>query len=406
MDAPAVKYTRTSDGVHIAFQTWGEGPVDILLSAALWWHIDFQWSDPVLAQMLERLGRMGRVISFDKRGTGLSDRVPVDRLPTLEQRTDDLTAVLDAVGSEQTVLFGQNHGAPMAILFAAMYPERTKSLILQGAFTRYVEAPDYPWGFPEALAERVLARMEEHWDEPNALAQVSPGRAIDPDAREWWAKMQRMAVSPAAAVALFRMTMATDVREVLGAIHVPTLVLHHTDDRLVNIGCGRYLAEHIPDAQFVALSGSESVFGPTTVADELVEEFVTGRPLAPESTRVLATMLFTDIVDSTAMLIEHGDREWKLILDQHDALIDRALERYRGRKVNQSGDGVLATFDGPARAVECRAARFATVWRRWGFRSAPESTRARSNCAATTSAGLQSTSEPALVHSRERTKCS
>ncbi len=356
MDSPKVKYARTGDGVHIAYQTWGSGPVDILISSGLWWHIEFQWTEPTVAHYLEALGRIGRVITFDKRGTGLSDRVPVDRLPTLEERTDDLTAVLDAVGAEKAVVIGQNHGAPMAILFAATYPERTHSLILSGAFARFVQAADYPWGFPEHLAERTLARMEEHWDEPNALAQVAPSRVDDSHARDWWATMQRMAVSPAAAVALFRMSMETDVRDVLAAIHVPTLVVHLTGDRLINIGCGRHLAEHIDGAQFVEAEGSDVVFEDLPEIGDAIEEFVTGRPAAREPDRVLATVVFTDIVDSTKHLTALGDSGWREVLDRHDALVERSLERYRGRKVNPTGDGMLAVFDGPARAVQCACA--------------------------------------------------
>jgi pimeloyl-ACP methyl ester carboxylesterase/class 3 adenylate cyclase len=356
VDSPTVKYARTGDGVHIAYQTWGSGPVDILLSGALWWHIEFQWSEPTLAHVFEALGRIGRVIAFDKRGTGLSDRVPTDRLPTLEERTDDLTAVLDALGVERAVVVGQNHGAPMALLFAATYPERTHSLVLQGGFARFVRAADYPWGFPEQLAERTLARMEEHWDEPNALAQVAPGHVDDAHAREWWARMQRMAVSPAAAVALFRMSMETDVRDVLAAIHVPTLVVHLKGDRLINVGCGRHLAEHIEGARFVEAEGSDIVFEESPEIWDAIHEFVTGRPSIREPDRVLATVVFTDIVDSTKHLTALGDSRWREMLDRHDALVDRSVERYRGRKVNPTGDGMLAVFDGPARAVQCACA--------------------------------------------------
>src|SRR5262249_26366614 len=192
---------------------------------------------------------------------------------------DDITAVLDAVGSEKVVLLGQNHGAPMPILFAATHPERTQSLVLHGAFARFVRAPDYPWGFPADLAERALARMEAHWDEPNALAQVAPSHVDDPRAREWWTTMQRLAVSPAAAVALFRMAMETDVRDVLGAIHVPTLVLHSSNDRLVDIGCGRHLAAHIPGARFIEIDAGGLIFSDLPTYTDEIEEFIAGRPI-------------------------------------------------------------------------------------------------------------------------------
>jgi class 3 adenylate cyclase len=353
---PATRYAKTGDGVHIAYQVFGDGPVDILMSGALWWHLEFQWTDPSLVALYERLGRLGRVILFDKRGTGLSDRVPVDRLPTLETRLDDLTAVLDATGSSSAVVVGSNHGAPLAILFAATFPERTDSLILWGAYARCLRAADYPWGFPEHLAPRVAERMEDHWDEPQAISQVAPSSAGDPRVREWWATMQRQSVSPAAAVALWKMAIATDVRDVLAAVHVPTLVMHLADDRLIDPGCGRHLADNIAGATFVELPGADTNFVDFTPVADAIEEFLTGRIVAPEPDRALVTVMFTDIVESTNRLTQLGDREWRQLLNRHDALIDRALERYRGRKITTTGDGVLATFDGPARAVQCACA--------------------------------------------------
>ena len=309
-----------------------------------------------MAQTFERYGRIGRIIAFDKRGTGLSDRVPLDRLPSLDERIDDITAVLDAAGSSSAVLFGQNHGSPLAILFAATFPERTKALILLDAFARFARAPDYPWGFPPELAPRVVAHMEEHWDEPHALRQIAPSYADDPEAREWWTTMQRMSVSPGAAVALWEMNLTTDVRDVLPAIHVPTLVLIATAGRLIDPGCGRHLAEHIAGARLVELPDEGAGFFADTQTGDAVEEFLTGRAPSTPTDRVLATVVFTDIVDSTKHLAELGDRAWRDVLDRHDSLIDRALERYRGRKVNPTGDGMVATFDGPARAVQCACA--------------------------------------------------
>jgi class 3 adenylate cyclase/pimeloyl-ACP methyl ester carboxylesterase len=356
MDMPPTRYAKTNDGVHVAYQVYGAGPLDILHATALWWHLEYQWTDPWILRWKARLARLGRMIEFDKRGTGLSDRVPTDRLPTLEQRVDDITAVLDAVGSTSAVLYGENHGAPLALLFAATYPERTRALVLSGGFARFASAPDYPWGFPEHLSQRVVEQMEYHWDEPHALRNVAPSRANDPHAQEWWSTMQRMSVSPSAAVALWNMAMATDLRDVLSAVHVPTLVLHSTDDRLIDVGCGRYLAEHIDGATMVELPGSDSMWGDFGPGVDAIEEWLTGREPEVESDRVLATVLFTDIVESTKQVTELGDREWKRILDRHDALVDRALERFRGRKVNPTGDGMLAIFDGPARAVQCACA--------------------------------------------------
>jgi class 3 adenylate cyclase/pimeloyl-ACP methyl ester carboxylesterase len=356
MDAPTTRYAKTSDGVHVAYQIFGDGPIDLLFCGQLWWHLDYQWTEPSIVRFRERLGRVARIIDFDKRGTGLSDRVPVDRLPTLEQRIDDITAVLDAAGSSSAVVAGINHGAPLALLFAATHPERTRSLILHGGFARFVEADDYPWGFPLALVPRVVAQMEDHWDEPNALRQVAPSYVDDARAREWWTTMQRMSVSPSAAIALWNMSVETDVRDVLPAIHVPTLVAYLAGDRLVDPGCSRHLAEHIAGAQLVEIPGLDHIFGDNASWVDAWEEFITGRPPAPEPDRALATVMFTDIVDSTKHLSARGDRAWRDVLDRHDALVDRALERFRGRKVNATGDGVLATFDGPARAVQCACA--------------------------------------------------
>lgn len=353
---PPTRYAKTGDGVHIAYQVFGEGPIDILVSGALWWHVEHQWTDPSMVALHERLGRLGRVIVFDKRGTGLSDRVPVDRLPTLEARLDDLTAVLDAAGSSSAVLVGANHGAPLAILFAATFPDRTDSLVLWGAYARCLEAPDYPCGLAEHLASQVEARMEDHWDEPHGIEQLAPSSANDPTARSWWSTMQRHSVSPAAAVALWKMATATDVRDVLPSVHVPTLVMHLADDRLVDPGCGQHLVDNIDDARFVELPGADTNFVDLTPVADAIEEFLTGHVRAPEPDRALATVMFTDIVDSTAQLSRLGDRDWRQVLDRHDALVDRTIERHRGRKVKSMGDGVLATFDGPARAVRCAAA--------------------------------------------------
>jgi class 3 adenylate cyclase len=308
------------------------------------------------SRYLERLGRVGRVINFDKRGTGLSDRVPVDSLPTLEQRIDDITAVLDATGSSSAVVFGLNHGAPLALLFAATRPERTRSLIVSGGFARFLEADDYPWGFPKALVPRVVAQMEDHWDEPHAFKQVAPSYVDDARARDWWATMQRMSVSPAAAVALWKMSVETDARDVLPGVHVPTLITHLADDRLVDPRCSQHLAEHIAGARLVEIPGRDLIFGDNAAWVDAFEEFITGRVPQIETDRMLAAVMFTDIVDSTRHLSELGDRAWRDVLDRHDVMVDRALDRYRGRKVNATGDGVLATFDGPARAVQCACA--------------------------------------------------
>ena len=356
IEVPTTRYAKTTDGVHIAYQVWGEGPRDILVSTALWWNLEFQWTEPSVARFWNRLGRLGRVIMFDKRGTGLSDRVPDDHLPTLEERSDDIRVVLDAVGSERSVVYGGFHGAPLAIVFAATQPERTQSLILVDSQARVVRTTDHPWGLTPELAERTTELMEQRWGGSYMLRFSNPSRADEPETREWWATMQRMSASPAAAMTLWRMAMATDVSEVLPIIRVPTLVVHHSDNRLMEVGCGRYVASHIPGARFVEVPGGDLVLTGADDILDLIEEFVTGRHPVSEPDRVLATVLFTDIVDSTRRAVEMGDRQWRETLDRHDALVERALERYRGRKVNSTGDGMLAVFDGPARAVHCATA--------------------------------------------------
>ena len=405
MDSPKVKYARTADGAHIAYQTWGSGPVDILISSGLWWHIEFQWTEPTVAHYLEALGRIGRVIAFDKRGTGLSDRVPVDRLPTLEERTDDLAAVLDAVGADKAVVIGQNHGAPMAILFVATYPERTHSLILSGAFARFVRAPDYPWGFPEDLAQRTLARMEEHWDEPNTLAQVAPSRVNDSHARDWWATMQRMAVSPAAAVALFRMSMDTDVRDVLAAIHVPTLVVHLTGDRLINIGCGRHLAEHIDGAQFVEAEGSDVVFEDLPEIGDAIEEFVTGRPA-----RVSPTVSLRRWCSPTSLTRRSISQRWVTVAGARCSTVTTRWSKGRWSVIEVARSTRRATGcsrSSTVRHVRCSArAQYGMALGRSASRSALVYTPARSSYAATTSRGWQSTSERESRRSAAQATCS
>lgn len=355
-EVPRTRYAKTRDGVHLAYQVFGAGPVDILHCGVHWWHLEYQWTDRHYRAFWERLGELGRVILFDKRGTGLSDRVATYDLPSLEARVDDLVAVLDAVEVGHAVLHGANYGAQLAMVFAATFPERVEALIVQDAMARLVRCDDYPWGITPEQAARTLDRMENHWDEPVNLQLVAPSHAHDPEAIEWWTTMQRLAVSPSAAVTMMEMALATDVRSVLSAIRCPTLLVHRRDGRLIEIGHGRFLAEHIPGAKLVELEGADLFFTPMDDLADTVEEFLTGRRPPIRSDRVLAAVMFTDIVDSTATAVREGDRRWRELLDRHDALVVRALERFGGRKVNTTGDGVLATFDGPARAVHCAMA--------------------------------------------------
>lgn len=352
-----IAYARASDGVFLAYQVIGDGPVDILVSGSLWWNIEYQWTEPELAEGFRQWGRLGRIITFDKRGTGLSDRVPINQLPDLQTRTEDLNAVLDAAGSTSAVVMGFNHGTPLALLYAATHPERTKALVVSGGYSRLLRSPDYPCGMPEATAQHVLEMMATSWDQPHALELIIPSRAHDPAVREWWATMQRMSASPSAAAALWRMAMDTDVRSVLSAIRVPTLVTHQVGDRLVNPACSLHLAENIEDAVVGELPGEDlAPFADQGPFVEMVSEFLPGHSLPVTPDRLLATIVFTDIVGSTETLAAVGDASWRTVLDRHDALVERSVARFGGRIVNTTGDGAVVIFDGPSRAVKCAAA--------------------------------------------------
>jgi class 3 adenylate cyclase/alpha-beta hydrolase superfamily lysophospholipase len=353
---PETRYAKSGD-LHIAYQVVGEGPLDLVLVHGWVSHIEHAWDYPPFAHCLMRLASFARLIHFDKRGTGLSDRVA--ELPSLEQRMDDLRAVMDAAGSEQAVLFGYSEGGPMAALFAATYPGRTAALIMYASYARRVRAPDYPWGPTpeERLAE--LDSIEQWWGRPGGqVATRAPSHADDPRYREWFATYLRRSASPGAALALARMNLEIDVRPVLPAIRVPTLILHRVGERELPVAGARYLATWIPGARYVELPGDDHSLwaGDSDAIIDEVEEFVTGVRPAPEPDRVLATVLFTDIVGSTQRAAALGDRRWRELLDAHHAAVRRELARFRGREVKTTGDGFLAAFDGPARAVRCAAA--------------------------------------------------
>jgi class 3 adenylate cyclase len=310
---------------------------------------------PAHARWLRRLSTLGRVIVWDKRGTGLSERLPADRLPTLEERMDDLRVVMDAVGSERAVAIGISEGSSLSAVFAASHPERVESLVLIGGFARTLEDDDYPWGVSEDRAKAFRDRIGETWGDNAGLLKLwAPSVADDPVARQHWNRMMVFGATPATATAWLEMVERTDIRATLPAIGVPTLVVHRVDDRIVPIGHGRYFAEHIPDARIVELPGADHLWweGGDDILDE-IETFLTGTTTAYEPDRVLATVLFTDIVDSTTKAAELGDRRWRDLSEAHDRAVRRLLERYRGREVKTLGDGFLATFDGPGRAIRC-----------------------------------------------------
>jgi class 3 adenylate cyclase len=351
IDIPETRYTKSGD-IHIAYQVVGTGPLDLVYVPGFVSHLEFQWQNPRWAQMLGRLASFSRLIMFDKPGTGLSDRLAA--IPTLEQRMDDVRAVMDAVGSERAAFFGVSEGGPMSVLFAATYPQRTSALILYGTYARRMWAPDHPWGRKDTEFRALLERMERDWGRDANLEMWAPSVANDDEACRASATYQRLAASPGAALTVLQMTTEIDVRNVLPVIRVPTLVMHRTGDRVTRIEQGRYLAQHIEGAKFVELAGDDhipAVGNGDAIIDE-VEEFLTGvRP--SETDRVLATILFTDVVGSTERAVALGDRRWRELLERYYALARRELARFRGREIDTAGDGLFAAFDGPARAIRC-----------------------------------------------------
>jgi pimeloyl-ACP methyl ester carboxylesterase len=357
---PETRYAKSGD-LNIAYQVVGEGPRDLIYVPGWISNVELNWEEPALAHLLERLASFSRLILFDKRGTGLSDPVPPDRLPTLEERMDDVRAVLDAVGSRQTAVFGFSEGGLMSVLFAATYPERTTALVLFGVFAKRSWSPDYPWAPKPDDRAREIADLERNWSERMDLDDLVPSE--DDAFKARLATYFRRSASPGAAVALMRMNTQLDVRDVLPTIQAPTLVMHRTGDLDVNVEEGRWIASRIPGATFVELPGDAHTLwagNPDEVIDE-IEEFLTGARRGPEPDRVLATVLFTDIVGSTEQATKLGDRRWRELLERHHALVRSSLDRYQGREVDTAGDGFMATFDGPARAIRCASAAVAGV---------------------------------------------
>jgi pimeloyl-ACP methyl ester carboxylesterase len=348
-----IRYARSGD-VNIAYQVVGDGPLDLVLVSGFVSHLELDWAEPRSAAFLQRLASFSRLLRFDKRGTGLSDRP--GGLPDLQTRMDDVRAVLDAVGSERAVLFGYSEGGPMSILFAATYPERTSALVLYGTYAKRRDPDeDYPWAPTRESREQTAEEIERTWGVDSDLGKMAPN--ADAAMRAWWARRSRAAASPGAARDLILMNAEIDVRPVLPVVRVPTLVLHRRGDRDSRPEEGRYIADHVSGARFVELAGEVHV--PWIDGDQIldeVEEFLTGTRRVPEPDRVLATVLFTDIVGSTEKAATLGDRSWLEIRQAHHAIVRRELERFRGREVDTAGDGFLATFDGPARAVRCAVA--------------------------------------------------
>ena len=354
MQQVKTKYTRSGD-IHIAYQAVGEGPLDLVYVQGWVSHVELAWEEPTLARFLRRLASFSRLIAFDKRGTGLSDRVTNDQLPTLEERMDDLRAVMDAVGSERAALCGVSEGGNLCALFAATYPERTTALVMCGAFAKRIWSPDYPWAQTPEERELAYEMVENEWGSMMDLSHYVPSKINDEAFAQRLAKYFRHSASPGAAVALLRMNTEIDIRAILPTIRVPTLVIHRTGDRDANVEEGRWLAARIAGARFTELPGEDHfpwVGDQDAILDE-IQEFLTGVRPTPESDRELSTLLFTDIAGSTELITRLGDQAWQELLERHHAMVREELSRFRGHEVDTAGDGFFATFDGPARAVRC-----------------------------------------------------
>ena len=348
--AAETRYARSGE-LHIAYQVVGDGPIDILWIPTWIWQVEHVWEEPWTSRLLHDLSSFARLITFDRRGTGLSD--PVVGAPTLEEQMDDVVAVMDAVGSEQAALIAMLEAGAMACLFAATHPERTRALVLYEAMPRMVSAPGYDWPPSREERETFAETFRAEWGTGQRVLDLS--HPAQERLRPWAARLERMAASPGVALALYRMQGEIDVRPVLPQVQAPTLVLHRPEDHSIDIRHSRYLADHIPDAHLVELPGSHALpFGPGQ--EELIaeiQEFLTGTRRPPETERVLATVMFADIVESTRRAAAMGDRAWRDLLQSLSELVAGELQSFRGRAVKTMGDGFLATFDGPARGIRC-----------------------------------------------------
>jgi pimeloyl-ACP methyl ester carboxylesterase len=354
---PETMYARSGD-VNIAYQVIGDAPLDLVFVMGWVSHLEYFWREPSFARFLLRLASFARLILFDKRGTGLSDRVPINELPTLEQRMDDVRAVMDAVGSERAALCGVSEGGPMCSLFAATYPEKTLALVMIGTYAKRIRDEDYPWAPTPEHRQQFFEEMREQWGGPVGLEERAPSVAEDPQFRQWWATYLRMGASPGAALALTQMNAEIDVRQVLPSIRVPTLVIHRTEDQCLKVEEGRYVAERIPGARYVELPGRDHlpfVGDQDAILDE-VEEFLTGVRHTLEPDRVLATVLFTQIVGSKEHTQRIGEQGWDKLIDRLRVHVRKEIEWFRGRDIDMIGDRPLAIFDGPARAIRCATA--------------------------------------------------
>jgi class 3 adenylate cyclase/esterase/lipase len=348
---PVTRYAKSGD-VHIAFQVFGDGPLNLVFVPFFVSNIELYWEQPDLARWLQRLGSYARVAVFDKRGTGGSDRV--SELPGIELRMDDLRAVMDAAGMEHAAVLGISEGGPLSALFAATYPQRCRALVLYGSFAKFLS-----WFPTDEAFEQFLGYVEAAWGSGASLPFFAPSYAHDQATQQWWGRFERLGASPAAITTLMKMNRQIDISDIIPTIRVPTFVIHRTEDVTIDVEGGRYLAKHIPGARYLELPGDDHPPWIGDNADEIsdaIEEFLTGSRPPVSLERVLATVLFTDIVGSTEKAAALGDRRWRDLLDTHHSTIRRNLARFRGNEIKSTGDGILATFDGPARAVRCACA--------------------------------------------------
>jgi pimeloyl-ACP methyl ester carboxylesterase/class 3 adenylate cyclase len=361
---PETRYARSGD-VSIAYQVVGEGPFDLILIPGAATNVELAWTNPAIAAFYERLASFSRLIMFDKRGTGLSDRV--EGSATLETRMDDVRAVMDAVGSERAAVVGVSEGGPMTALFAATYPARVFACVIYGGFVRGTWSPEFPYEPTAAEREQRMAMVQETWGSREAIVRaierLAPSVAGDEQETDWWQHYMRQSMSPGAAIALTRMNMEVDVSGILDAIQVPTLIIHREGDRACDVRAGRFMAEHIPGARYLELPGNDHApwYGDSKAVLDGIQDFLTEawehEDAEVEPDRVLATVLFTDIVGSTARAAELGDRAWRELITEHNSRVRRQLTRYRGSEIDTAGDGFFASgFDGPARAIRCASA--------------------------------------------------
>jgi class 3 adenylate cyclase/pimeloyl-ACP methyl ester carboxylesterase len=365
VETPETRYSRSADGIHIAYQVLGDADLDLVVSPGYVSHLEHSWEDPQMARFLRRLASFSRLIVFDKRGTGMSDRSAGEDAPLLEDRVNDIATLMDTVGSERAAMMGLSETGAVALLFAATYPERTSAVVAYGTFAGGGDtAPTYPWA-PDPGQAEWLEDIERHWGRGVLFLDEFAGSLQgDTHYREWFAKLERLSASPGAAVAIARMVMQMDVRDVLPTIRVPTLVLHKRDDQAVPFEEGKYIADHVPGAKFVELPGSDHWpwIGHEEAVEE-IQEFLTGMRGGAESDRAVATVMFVDIVDSTKRAAELGDRRWADLLESFYVVVRRELDRHRGREIETAGDGFFVTFDGPARAIRCATALTKAVGR-------------------------------------------